>query len=84
MRISKALLCSSWQSILYELGLQTSDIDHCKRSNSAEKLQCKSGLTLWLRRYGKLATFKTLFAACKNADIDINCAATIVRIAAGE
>ena len=80
MRFSKTLVHDSWESVLYELGLRTSDIDQCKKSNPIVKMQCKYGLILWLRRNGKAATFQTLFSACKNVDVDRNCLSSLVNI----
>jgi len=81
MIFSKTLAHDCWQSVLYELGLQTSDIDQCKKSNATEKMQCKYGLTLWLRRNGKSATFQTLYKACKNSDVDLSCLSSLFNVA---
>ena len=81
MRCSKIFVQNDWKSILYELGLGTSDIECCQRKNALESMQCMSGLVLWLRRNGSAATFHVLYKASQNADVDQHCLSNFVKIA---
>lgn len=81
MKLSKILIRNDWQAVLYELGLHTANIDQCKHSHSLESMQCMSGLILWLRKNGKAATFKSLYIACENSDVDIEFLSNIIKLA---
>uniref|UniRef100_H2ZA45 CARD domain-containing protein n=1 Tax=Ciona savignyi TaxID=51511 RepID=H2ZA45_CIOSA len=73
MHLSRTLCKLEWESLLYELGCTSADIECIKQTNKTPSMQCMRGLVQWLRNEGDSATFKSLFDAINKAELNEHC-----------